>query len=173
MKKLTARLWSDEGGASAIELALISALILVPLLLGATELGRRIWVKAQLDNAVRVGIDYVMANGLSGTAITGTALQDAARSATSLGTAVTVAPPSACGSAYWCYGCPTSSGITLGGSLSSTCAGGGTAGTYAGLTASVSYTPLFHTCGGLLPAAVCPLTSAATTLSSGVVSRIQ
>ncbi len=57
MKKSVLRLWCDESGASAIELALVSAFILVPLLLGATEIGRRIWVKAQLDNAVRAGVE--------------------------------------------------------------------------------------------------------------------
>src|SRR5258708_12512797 len=62
-KKLGARFWSDERGAAAIELALISALILAPLLLGATELGRRIWMRSQLDNVWRVGMEYVMING--------------------------------------------------------------------------------------------------------------
>jgi len=174
MKKSVLRLWCDESGASAIELALVSALVLVPLLLGATELGRRVWVKSQLDNAVRVAMEYVMANHYTdSTNITGPELQNAARSATALGTAVTVLPPSACGSAYSCYGCPSSSGVTLGVTQTTTCTGGDTAGKYAGLTASYSYTPLFHACGGLLPTSVCPLTSTAMTLSSAVVARIQ
>jgi Flp pilus assembly pilin Flp len=172
MKKLT-HLWSDESGASAIELALIAVFILVPLLLGSTELGRRIWVMSELNNAVRVGTEYVMANHLSGSGITGTSLQNAVRTATNLGTAITIAPPSACGSAYSCFGCPTSSGVTLS-STSTTCGAGGTSGTYAGLTASVSYTPLFHACGSLLRDTwVCPLTTAASTLSSTAVARIQ
>lgn len=177
MKRLS-RLWSDESGASAIELALLSALILVPLLLGSTEIGRRIWVKAQLDNAVRVGMDYVMANHkrctFSGSVMTcsftGTDLQNAARSATSLVPAITVVPPTACGSVYACKGCPTSTGVTP---QSTTCSDGSAAGLYAGLTASYSYTPLFHACGGLLPTSVCPLTSTAMTLSSAVVARIK
>jgi Flp pilus assembly protein TadG len=177
MKRLS-RLWSDESGASAIELALLSALILVPLLLGSTEIGRRIWVKAQLDNAVRVGMDYVMANHkrctFSGSVMTcsftGTDLQNAARSATSLVPAITVVPPTACGSVYACKGCPTSTGVTP---QSTTCSDGSAAGLYAGLTASYSYTPLFHACGGLLSTSVCPLTSTAMTLSSAVVARIK
>jgi Flp pilus assembly pilin Flp len=170
MKKLTVRLWCDESGASAIELALLSVLVLVPLLLGSTELGRRIWTWSQLDNSVRVGLEYVLAKNLSNP--TATDIQNAARSATALGTAVTVAPPSACGSNYYCFGCPTSTGVTLS-ATSTTCAAGGNSGTYAGLTASVSYTPLFQACGGLLPATLCPLTSTATTQSSTLVARIQ
>jgi Flp pilus assembly pilin Flp len=171
MKKLAQRLWLNESGISAIELALISALILVPVLLGSSEIGRRVWVKSELDNAVRVGIEYVMANHL--TTVSGTAVQNAAQSATRLGTAVTVSPPSACGTAYSCFGCPTSSGVTLGGTSATTCASGGTAGTYAGLTAQYSYTPLFAGCGGLLPTSVCPVTSAATVMSSFIFTRIQ
>ena len=171
IKKLLAHLWSDESGASAIELALVAVFILVPLLLGSTELGRRIWVMSQLNNSVRVGMEYVLANHYTGS-ISGTSLQNAVRSATNLGTTVTVAPPSACGSAYSCFGCPVSSGVTLS-STSTTCAAGGTSGKYAGLTASYSYTPLFHACGGLVPESACPLTSAAITLSSTALARIQ
>ena len=40
-KKLFARAWSDERGLAAIELALVTAVILVPLFIGATEIGRR------------------------------------------------------------------------------------------------------------------------------------
>ena len=182
MKKSMLRFWSDESGVSAIEMALISAFILVPLLIGSLEIGRRIWVKAQLDNAVRAGMEYVLANHKSCPIISGvmtcnftsTDLQNAARSATSLVPAITVAPPTACGSAYVCYGCPTSSGVTLGGSSTTTCSDGTTkAGKYAGLTASYSYTPWFHGCGGFLSTAVCPLGSGAITFSSAVVSRIQ
>src|SRR5258706_4840034 len=114
MKKSVLRLWCDESGASAIELGLIAAVILVPLLLGSTEIGRRIWVKSQLDNAVRVGLEYVLANRVS--APTASNVLSAAQSATSLVPAITVAPLSACGSNYVCYGCPTSSEVTLGGS---------------------------------------------------------
>jgi Flp pilus assembly protein TadG len=162
--------WSDESGASAIELGVVSALILVPLLLGGTELGRRIWARAQLDNAARVGINYVMANHQASP--TGTAIQNAVQSATYLGTAVTLTAMSGCGSAYYCYGCPTSSGVTLSGT-STTCGAGGSSGKYAAMTASYSYTPLFQGCGHLLPSAVCPLTSAPITLSTQVVTRIQ
>ena len=41
MKKKLARLWLDERGLAAIELALVTAVILVPLFLGVTEIGRR------------------------------------------------------------------------------------------------------------------------------------
>ena len=171
MKKLT-RLWSDESGASAIELGLISVAILVPLLLGSTELGRRIWVKSQLDNAVRVGMEYIMANNQTSPA--GSNIQNAVQSATPLASAVTMATAQPCGgTAYYCYGCPTSSGVTLGGTSSTTCSSGGTAGRYAGLKVDYSYTPLFYACGNLLPDVLCPLTSAATVWSSSEFTRIQ
>jgi len=168
--KAVTRFWSDERGVSTIELGLVSALILVPLLLGATELGRRIWVRAQLDNAARAGIDYVMANHQASPS--GTAIQNAVHSATYLGPAVTLSPLSGCGSAYYCYGCPISSGVTLS-STPTTCSAGGSSGTYAALTASYSYTPLFHGCGGMLPSSVCPLTSGPITLSTQAITRIQ
>ncbi len=167
IQKLIVGLWSDESGASTIELAVASVLILVPLLMGSTEIARRIWVKAQLDNAVRVGMEYVLANHL--TTLTGPDLQIAAQSATSLnslGMAVTVSP--ACGSDYTCSGCMTSDGA-----ITTTCSNGETTGTYAGLTATVSYTPLFHACGGLLPETICPLRTGAAPWSSTAVARIQ
>ena len=171
MKKPLLNLWADERGVSAIEMALISVFILVPLLIGSLEIGRRIWVKAQLENAVRAGMQYVLANSVSSP--TASNVLSAAQSATSLLPAIAVAPPSACGSNFWCYGCPTASGVTLGGSDTTPCSEGGTAGKYAGMTVSYSYTPWFHACGGLLSTAVCPLSSGVTTLSSAVVSRIQ
>jgi Flp pilus assembly pilin Flp len=168
MKKLAAHLWSDQSGASAIELALVATFLLVPLMLGATELGRRIWINSELDNAVRVGMEYVMANYLAGS-ISGTSLQNAVRAGTSMGTAVTVSPPSACGSAYSCFGCPTSSAATLTTSPTNS-PPGRTPGTYAGLIMSYSYT-LVQGRGHLLPALFCA--STATTLSTSIVDRIQ
>ncbi len=176
MRKLLANLRSDESGISAVEFALVLALILAPLLLGATELGRRIWVKAEFDNAAQAGVHYAMIKGCinaSTCSFTGTGIQSAVQSATSLSTAVTVLPPSGCGgSAYYCYGCPASSGVTLSTSLQ-TCASGGTSGTYMGLTAQYIYTPLFSSCGNLLPTSICPLSKTATiTWSETLLSRV-
>jgi Flp pilus assembly protein TadG len=166
MKNPLSSLWSDESGSSAVELALISAAILVPVFLGASETGWRIWTKLQLDNAVRVGIEYVLIHGDSNS----TDMLNAARSATLLDAGVTISPTN--GSNYSYCGCASSSGVmsqTCGG----TCSDGSRAGTYAGITASIARVPLFHGCGGLVPEAICPRSGEATVFSSTAVSRIQ
>ena len=167
MRKLLLRLCRDDRGVSAVEFALASSLILAPLLLGATELGRRAWVKKQFENAVQAGLDYAMFKSCSfATAsvvtcgVTAAGMQSAVQTSTKLGTAVTVAPPAGCGGAYFCYGCPGASSVALS-TASTNCGAGGTSGTYAGLTATYNYTPLFQSCGYLLPSSIC---SAAPTI---------
>ncbi len=167
MRKFLLRLCRDERGVSAVEFALASALILAPLLLGATELGRRAWVKKQFENAVQAGLDYAIFKSCSfqtssvvTCGITAAGMQTAVQTSTKLGTAVAVAPPAGCGGAYFCYGCPGTSSVAL--TTSSTSSGAGdTSGTYAGLTATYTYTPLFQSCGHLLPSSIC---SAAPTI---------
>src|SRR5262245_4113273 len=105
MKNPFPSLWFDESGSSAVELGLISATILVLLLLGASETGWRIWTKLQLDNAVRVGIEYVLIHGDSNS----TDMLNAARSATLLDAGVTLRPAN--GSNYSYCGCASSSGV--------------------------------------------------------------
>jgi Flp pilus assembly protein TadG len=165
MIDLLIRFWSDENGSPAVELALATALILVPLLLGSTEIGWRIWTTSQLDNSVRAGVDYVMIHGGSNA----TNIQNAARSATSLGTEISVSPTN--GSYSYC-GCASSQGVgavTCG----STCGDGSRAGAYAGLTASMSHAPLIHGCGQFVPVSICPPSGEPTTWSSTAVARIQ
>jgi Flp pilus assembly protein TadG len=164
VRKPLTHFWRDEGGVSAIEFALVSTFLLVPLLLGASELGRRAWVKTQFENAVQAGVDYALVKGCANAttcAFTAAGIQNAVQTASALGTAVTVAPPSGCGGAYYCYGCPASSGVTLSAS-SVTCGSGGTSGTYAGLTATYTYSALYHSCGNWLPTSICPASSTAT-----------
>jgi Flp pilus assembly pilin Flp len=151
------RFWSDEGGVSAVEFALIAAFILVPLMLGATELGYRTWAKTQFENATQAGIDYATIKGCANATTCGfnaAGVQNAVQTATALGTNVTIAPASGCGVNYYCFGCPGASGVSLS-ATSTNCANGGTSGTYVGLTASYSYTPLFQSCGDLLPSMLC------------------
>ncbi len=166
-RKLLRRFHRDESGVSAVEFALASALILAPLLLGASELGRRTWVKTQFENAAQAGIDYAMIAGCANAttcAFTGDGIQNAVQTASSLGTNVTVAAPAGCGGAYFCYGCPSGSGVSLS-TASSNCGSGGTSGTYAGLTATYSYTPLFQSCGYLLPSSICSATPTTWTIN--------
>jgi Flp pilus assembly pilin Flp len=172
MRRLLAQFWSDERGLSALEFALVSTFILVPLLLGATELGRRAWFKTQFENAVEAGMDYAALTGcpnencsiLSSSSFT-TGIVNAVHKATSLGTAVTVGPLAGCGGAYYCYGCPGGSGVSLT-ATSGTCGSGGTSGTYAGVTATYTYTPLFGACGGLLPSSICSNTAITWTVTT-------
>jgi Flp pilus assembly protein TadG len=171
MRKQLLRLCRDERGVSAVEFALASALILTPLLLGATELGRRVWVKKQFENAVQAGLDYAMFKSCSfqtstvvTCGITASGMQSAVQTSTELGTAVTVAPPAGCGGAYFCYGCPGTSTVALS-TASTNCGSGGTSGTYAGLTATYNYTPLFQSCGSLLPSSICSATPTTWTVT--------
>jgi Flp pilus assembly pilin Flp len=164
MTKLFVRFWHDNSGLSAVEFALVATLVLVPVLLGATELGQRAWAKTQLENAAQAGMDYAMVTGCANAttcAFTASGMQNAVQTATALGTAVTVAAPSGCGGAYYCYGCPGSSGVSLSASPT-TCGSGGASGTYAGVTATYTYTPLFHACGDWLPTSICPADATTT-----------
>jgi Flp pilus assembly protein TadG len=177
MRRLLAHFWSDERGLSAIEFALVATFILVPLLLGATELGRRSWTKTQFENAAQSGVDYAIYKKCSTPttcAFTNSdivnAVQMTATASSALGAnVVAVAPPAACGGAYYCYGCPSASGVSLS-ATSTNCANGGTSGTYISLTATYNYTPLFHSCGDLLPSVIC--SSTAITWTYSPVSRV-
>ena len=176
MRTLLAHFWSDERGLSAIEFALVATFILVPLLLGATELGRRSWTKTQFENAAQAGVDYAIFKKCSSStncAFTSddivNAVQLTAAKSSTLSANVTVAPPAACGGAYYCYGCPSASGINLS-AASTNCASGGTSGTYISLTATYNYTPLLQSCGDLLPSMIC--SSTAITWTYSPISRI-
>jgi Flp pilus assembly pilin Flp len=180
MRRLLAHFWSDQRGLSAIEFALVSTFILVPLLLGATELGNRAWYKTQFENAAEAGMDYAALTRCPTVGFTEdcsifstpeftAGIVDAVQKATSLGNAVTVAPPTGCGGAYYCYGCPSGSGVTLT-TASGNCGSGGTSGAYAGLTATYTYTPLFKACGNLLPSSIC--SSATTTWTVTTIARV-
>lgn len=168
LRKLLRRFRRDESGVSALEFAMASGLILAPLLLGATELGRRAWIKTQFENAAQAGVDYATVVGCpNGPPCSFPNIQTTVQSASKLGAKVTIAGPAGCGGAYYCYGCPGTSGIALS-TTSSNCGSGGTSGTYAGLTASYTYTPLFQSCGYLLPSSICsaaPVTWTVTTVA--------
>jgi Flp pilus assembly pilin Flp len=157
MRKLLLRFCCDDAGVSAVEFAMIAALILVPLMLGVSELGYRTWAKHQFEDAAQAGMDYAVVKKCASATSCGfdaTGMQSAVQNATSLGTKVTVAPASGCGANYSCYGCPSGSGVTLS-ATSGNCANGGTSGTYAALTATYTYTPLFQACGDFLPSSLC------------------
>jgi Flp pilus assembly protein TadG len=135
------RLWSDESGASAIELALVTTFLLVPLLLGGAEIGRRAWTKSQIDNAARAGVEYAFSNVRTtncpiSSSDANTKINNAAASATLLTVTAT--------SSIFC-GCPTSSGVAVQ-AQGSTCSDGMAAGDYVTVKATMTYTPLFSGC---------------------------
>jgi Flp pilus assembly pilin Flp len=168
MRKLLLRFWHDDAGVSAVEFALIATFILVPLMMGASELGYRAWSRQQLDDAAQAGMDYAIVKQCSSATVCGfdaPGVQNAVQTATKLGANVTVAPASGCGTDYFCYGCPTGSGVTLS-STSGNCANGGASGTYAALTATYSYSPLFKACGDFLPSGLCSNTPITWTVTA-------
>jgi Flp pilus assembly pilin Flp len=174
MRKLLLRFSRDEAGVSAVEFAMAAALIMAPLLLGASELGRRAWVKTQFENATQAGVDYAMIKGCASATtcgFTADGIQNAVQTASALGGAVTVAAPAGCGGAYFCYGCPGTSGVALS-STSGNCGSGGTSGTYVGLSASYTYTPLFSSCGYLLPSSICPASGTTVIWTATAVARV-
>jgi Flp pilus assembly protein TadG len=140
---LLVRLWSDESGASAIELAVVTTFILVPLLLGATELGRRAWTKSEIENAARAGVEYAYGNltvkttNCTLSSAASTAINNAAVSTTSR-IAVTATSSAFCG-------CPTSSGVTVQ-AIGTNCSDGMAVGNYLKVKAATTYTPLYNGC---------------------------
>src|SRR5450759_1148748 len=137
---LLIRLWSDESGASAIELALLTTFLLVPLLLGGTELGRRAWTKSQIDNAARAGTEYAFSHVRTSNCAISSADSTKINNAVADATSLTVTATS---SAY--CGCPTSSGVTVQAD-GSTCSDGMAAGDYVTVNATMTYIPLFSEC---------------------------
>jgi hypothetical protein len=111
------------------------------LLLGATEVGRRVWTMAQINDAARAGIEYAFSNvKTTNCAISSadrTNINNAAASATSWLT-VTATSSAFCG-------CPTSSGVTVQAD-GSTCSDGMAAGNYVTVNATMTYIPLFSEC---------------------------
>jgi hypothetical protein len=122
-----------------IELALVTTFLLVPLLLGAAEIGNRAWTTSKIDNAARAGIEYAINNvkttNCAISSAVSTNINNAATSATSQVTATSNA---------FC-GCPTLSGVTVQAN-GSTCSDGMAAGDYVTVNATMTYTPLFSGC---------------------------
>jgi Flp pilus assembly protein TadG len=137
---LLVRLWSDESGASAIELTLVTTFLLVPLLLGATEIGRRAWTTSQIENAARAGIEYAFTNVRTTNCAISSAASTNINNAAATATLLTVTATSS----IFC-GCPTSSGVAVQ-AQGSTCSDGMAAGDYVTVKATMTYTPLFSGC---------------------------
>ena len=119
-------LWQDQRGSSAVELALVAP-VLVYVMLAAADLGLSFMKRAQVYNSARAGAEYASLKGWNSSNIS-----TAAQSATNL--AVTVTPTTYCG-------CATASTVVQQ-ACATSCAGGGTLGTFVSVTTNATYTPI-------------------------------
>jgi Flp pilus assembly protein TadG len=94
----------DEQGAALVEVSLVASLVIVPLMLGAFELGRVAHYAIETENAARAGASYGSANPANAGA-TGTVTQAAQNDAPDL-TSIAATPTTACV-------CETLSGTTV------------------------------------------------------------
>lgn len=155
------RLATANGGASAIEFALVAAFLILPLTLGVYVFGTALWSWMEVGNAARAGAQYVNVNGYSSAYTTsgnscGTpptnSFTCAVKSATRLGTNVTVSvanPYCGCQSATT-YTTETFSppcNVCNANYTSNCCPAGQTPVTLAQVNASYTYTPIFNYLG--------------------------
>jgi Flp pilus assembly protein TadG len=158
MPSTSARLIRDRSGVAAVEAALATALILVPLALGVIDLGLAFSDEARLDRALQAATFYVWSNP---TGYTGSGIATAAGAGYgSGGPTLTVTPSGTVAPAPVCY-CLTSGYIKGSSSVSctSTCSSGAP-GAYLTITASATFT---------LPVAVPYLASSFTQTVSGTI----
>jgi Flp pilus assembly protein TadG len=119
-------------GVAAIELALVSPLVLTGVL-GAGEVGMTIFRQTQVSFAAQAGADYALAHGFNATNVSNAIVN----ATTYTAIAATPAPGQFCG-------CPTASGVSVGGAppCSATCSGGFTAGTYVTASSQAQFSPI-------------------------------
>ncbi len=144
-------------GASTIEFAIVAAVLILPLVLGAYDFGTAMYYHLQVGNAARAGAQYLNVHGYSSNDNTTTACQNnnftcAVQSATPLASKVSVSvanPYCGCasGGTYTaatfsppCNVCAASGG-------SDCCPTGQTAVTLAQVSASYTYRPIFNYLG--------------------------
>lgn len=85
--------FSDEQGSALVEIALVASFVLLPMMLGAFELGRIAHYAIEVQNAARAGASYGAENVSNASSATVT--QAAKNDAPDL-TSLTVTPGSAC-----------------------------------------------------------------------------
>lgn len=113
-----ARLTADRGGIASVELALLAALVLVPLIAAATDFGLILVAWAATTRAEQAGLFYAFANGCDTAGI-----RDAALAAYG---GLTAAPTVSADSACYCLSSsqPWSRGSAPTVSCTSACASG-------------------------------------------------
>lgn len=163
------RWWTEEAGAAAAEFAMF-IVFLVPLLLNLIDLGYYVYVRMQVENAAQSGAQAAWANCSKDPASAtncpnlSTAVTSAVQS-TNLGTGVTWTnsanmwsgtPP---GVTFYCPNSATNSLVQQNAktpACSSTTSTGTAPGTYAKISVSYTFTPIFSgaTIASLLPATI-------------------
>lgn len=140
------RLRHARGGSALTEFALVGSALSL-LVTGSGDAALAVWRLQQVHNAARAAVEYAARSGYNQST-----MQTAATSATSL--AVNASASSFCGCA--------NSGGTSQATCGSTCPGGATTGTYATISVTYSYNPLFGVLFG---------NSTTVTLSSSMTTR--
>lgn len=186
-RRFCAAFLGDRSGVAAVEFALISPTIIL-VLVGLIDLGGMLYTRFQLDAALNAAANYAQVNAANVSSTNGATLASTlaqlaaspsgssssvtindgptASYSTSTGTAATSSGGTA-SNADSCY-CPTGSGtsVTFGSSQTcgSTCSGGGYAGKFVQLSASMNYSPIFSGYG---------LVSQAGTMQVSTVVQVQ
>jgi Flp pilus assembly protein TadG len=177
----------DRSGVAAVEFALIAPTVML-VLVGLIDIGGMLYTRFQLDASLNAGANYAMVNATSVNSTSGASLANTLAGVVSSGqssnwanSSITVnggptasasggvvTPGGAASDADSCY-CPTgtaSSTVAWGGAQAcgTTCAGGGYAGKFVLLSASVSYSPIFSGYG---------MVSQAGTITSSSLVQVQ
>lgn len=117
----------DQRGVTAIEFAVIAP-VMIGLFISIADFGLGLYTQVQLANAAQSGAAYAMQKGYNSDT-----MKTVAQASTRL-TGVSVATSQFCG-------CPSSTGVTVT-SCTASCGDGLTAGTFAQVTASKTYSTL-------------------------------
>jgi Flp pilus assembly protein TadG len=158
-----------DSGLAAIEFAMLVPVYLL-ILVGAVDMGGMLYTSYQLETAVAAGSEYAAVNSTSVNATNGATLassiagivENANGSAwandtivvnngpsvtVTSGTAASGGTPSNAGNCYCPTGAPPNWAWGSAATCGSSCAGGGQAGKFVTITASVAYSPLLSTFG--------------------------
>jgi Flp pilus assembly protein TadG len=130
-----------EGGAAALELALVAPLLMI-LVVGAAEIGTTVYEGMEAQNAAEAGALYASKHGFDAAGIASAVSNSTANA----GLSATPAPTQFCG-------CPVSGGITEI-SCTSLCAGGTAPGQYVRVNARITHQPLVSFTGLTVPVTV-------------------
>jgi Flp pilus assembly protein TadG len=103
MMGMLRRVAAAQQGATMVEFAFVMALFLLPLVVGAIDLGKGLWVMMQVGNSARAGAEFATdchcADTVKIAGVVDQTIQNAEQGAAGLGTAVTTHSAQFCGCA--------------------------------------------------------------------------